>query len=109
MTLPRIFLSPENVNYGGFSASILNEVQNTYQLADNVSLAFGNHALRFGFKGDHSRFRNGEFGEINGTGTFSGIYTVAYNGLTANNSNALADFLLGAAQTSALISRCRHT
>jgi hypothetical protein len=101
-TLPRIFLSPENVNYGGFSASVLNEVQNTYQLADNMSVAFGNHDLKFGFKGDHNRFRNGEFGGSNGTGTFSGIYTVAYNGLSANNSNALADFLLGAAQTSSL-------
>ena len=101
-TLPRIFLSPENVNYGGFSASVLNEIQNTYQLADNVSLSRGSHAFKFGFKGDHNRFRNGEFGGSNGTGTFSGIYTVAYNGLTANNSNALADFLLGRAQTSAL-------
>lgn len=101
-TLPRINLSPEGVNYGGWSASVLTEVQNTYQLADNVALTRGDHIFRFGFKGDHNRFRNVDIGGSNGTGNFTGIYTVAYNGLTANNSNALADFLLGRAQSSSL-------
>ena len=102
-TLPRIFLSAGNLNYGGFSGSVLAEVQNTYQVADNFSLILGRHGIKAGFKLDHNRFQNGELGNnAGGTGTFSGIYTTPSNGFTAIRDHSLADFLLGLAQQSAL-------
>ena len=48
-TLPRLFLSTGNLNYGGFSASIITETQDTFQLADNFSLIRGRHGLKAGF------------------------------------------------------------
>ncbi len=91
--------------YGGFSASVLQTVQNTYQIADNVSYIRGNHSFKFGLKGDHNRFKNGELGNgSNGVLTFSGLYTRASSAstVTSNRDNSVADFLLGVAQTSAL-------
>jgi carboxypeptidase family protein len=91
--------------YGGFSASVLQTVQNTYQLANNVSWVRGNHSFKFGFKADHNRFKNGELGNgSNGVLTFSGLYTKANSAaqVSSNRDNSLADFLLGIAQTSAL-------
>lgn len=99
-TIPRFAIS--NLNYGGFSASIAQTVQNTYQLADNVSLVRGVHSIRFGFKGDHNRFQNGDLGGENGTATFNGIYTSAATGVTADRNNAVADFLLGFANSTSL-------
>ena len=99
-TLPRFAIS--NLNYGGFSASITETVQNTYQLADNVSLARGRHALKLGFQGEHNRFKNGDHGGENGTGNFTGIYTSAATGVTADRNNAVADFLLGLANSTSL-------
>lgn len=89
--------------YGGFGASVLQTVQNTYQLSDNLSMVHGNHSLRFGLKGDHNRFKNGEFGNgSNGVATFSGIYTRANSASTVSSTrdNSIADFLLGLAQVS---------
>jgi hypothetical protein len=89
--------------YGGFGASVLQTVQNTYQLADNLSIIRGNHSFRLGFKGDHNRFKNGEFGNgANGTATFSGLYTKASSAatVTSNRENSVADLLLGLAQVS---------
>ncbi|MFB3905676.1 MAG: carboxypeptidase regulatory-like domain-containing protein [Acidobacteriota bacterium] len=99
-TLPRLNLTPgagAGLNYGGYSASILAEVQNTYQLADNVSLQRGAHSWKFGFKGDHNRFQAGERGGQNGTANFTGVYSVAndYAMASGTRPNALADFLLG--------------
>ena len=91
--------------YGGFSASVLQTVQNTYQLSDNVSYINGNHSFKFGFKADHNRFKNGELGNgSNGVLTFSGLYTKASSAsqVSSNRDNSVADFLLGIAQTSAL-------
>jgi hypothetical protein len=91
--------------YGGFSASILQTVQNTYQLSNNLSMVRGNHSFKFGFKGDHNRFKNGELGNgSNGVLTFSGLYTKASSAsqVASNRDNSVADFLLGVAQTSAL-------
>jgi hypothetical protein len=93
------------VAYGGFSASVLQTVQNTYQLADNVSFVRGNHSFKFGFKGEHNRFKNGELGNgSNGVLTFSGLYTKASSAsqVSSNRDNSVADFLLGLAQTSSL-------
>lgn len=102
-TLPRIFLSAGNLNYGGFSGSVLAEVQNTYQVANNFSMILGRHSFKAGFKLDHNRFKNGELGNnAGGTGTFSGIYTTPSNSFTAIRDHSLADFLLGLAQMSAL-------
>ena len=91
--------------YGGFGASVLRTVQNTYQIADNMSWIHGNHSFKFGFKGDHNRFKNGELGNgSNGVLTFSGLYTKASSAsqVSSNRDNSIADFLLGIAQTSAL-------
>lgn len=91
--------------YGGFGASVLQTVQNTYQIADNMSWVRGNHSFKFGFKGDHNRFKNGELGNgSNGVLTFSGLYTKASSAaqVSSNRDNSIADFLLGTAQTSAL-------
>ena len=89
--------------YGGFSASVLQTVQNTYQLANNLSLVRGNHSFKFGFKGDHNRFKNGELGNgSNGVANFTGLYTKASSASTvsSNRNNSVADFLLGLAQSS---------
>ena len=93
------------VAYGGFSASVLQTVQNTYQLADNLAIVRGNHSLKLGFKGDHNRFKNGEFGNgANGVGNFTGLYTKANSAATvsSNRENSVADLLLGLAQTSSV-------
>jgi hypothetical protein len=89
--------------YGGFSASVLQTVQNTYQLANNLSIIRGSHSLKFGFKADHNRFKNGELGNgSNGVATFSGLYTKGSSAsqVSSNRDNSVADFLLGLAQTS---------
>ncbi len=97
-TLPAIFLpAPGTLNFGGFSASILNTTQNTYQIADNVSWVRGRHAFKFGFKIDENRFRNGESGVANGRADFNGLFSTGNSGLgtTGIRSNWVADFLLG--------------
>ncbi len=104
-TLPGIVITGNVINYGGFTASVLQTTQNTYQLADNLSIVRGNHSFKLGFKGDHNRFKNGEFGNgANGSATFSGLYTKASSAaqVSSNRENAVADFLLGVAQTTTL-------
>lgn len=101
-TLPRLFVSTGNLNYGGFSGSVIAETQDTYQLADNVSWVRGGHALKAGFQLDYNQFNNTEFFGSNGTATFSGLYTLGNSGLTASRTNALADLLLGTAQAVSL-------
>ncbi len=95
-TLPALFL-PNNLNFGGFSASILNTTQNTYQIADNVSWIRGRHALKFGFKIDENRFRNGESGVGNGRADFNGRFSTGNSsiGTGGNRNNHVADLLLG--------------
>lgn len=104
-TLPRIFLSSGGaLNYGGFSASILQTIQNTYQVADNFSYISGRHSMKFGFKADHNRFKNADFINANGTLQFSGLFSVANSNLEANagRPNSIADFLLGQANAQSL-------
>jgi hypothetical protein len=115
-TLPRLILTGNLNDYGGFSASILATVQNTYQFSDNLSWIKGRHGLKFGFKGDHNRFQNGELGNgSNGAATFNGLYTKANDATqtTANRINSVADYLLGVAQQTALnrpsLSNLRNT
>ncbi|CAN5837298.1 hypothetical protein BH18ACI4_BH18ACI4_26200 [soil metagenome] len=106
-TLPRISLSSGGaLNFGGFSASILKTTQNTYQVSDNFSYVFGRHSMKFGFKGDHNRFKNADFINANGTLFFSGLFSVANSNLEANASrpNSIADFLLGQANNQSLSS-----
>ena len=100
-TLPSLDIVGNLNRYGGFSASVLATVQNTYQIADNFSWVRGVHSLKFGFKIDHNRFQNGELGNgSNGTATFNGLYTKASDATetSANRINSVADFLLGVAQ-----------
>ena len=103
-TLPRINISGNNnITYGGFGFSLTQETQNTYQLADNVSLIRGRHSLKFGFQGEHNRFKNNDLGGSNGAATFTGLYTTESSGVSAGNrTNAVADFLLGMANSTSL-------
>jgi hypothetical protein len=101
-TLPRFFLSTGNLNYGGFSASIITETQDTFQLADNFSLIRGRHGLKAGFNWSYNKFDNTEFFGANGTATFSGLYTIGNSNATATRENAIADFLLGTASATSL-------
>ncbi|MBA3231259.1 MAG: TonB-dependent receptor [Acidobacteria bacterium] len=113
-TLPRIFLQPGNLNYGGFSASILQTTQDTFQLASTLSWIRGRHSLKVGAALDHNRFHNGELGNnTGGTATFNGLYSAGNNGIAGTQTHAMADFLLGFAQSSSLaspaVARVRNT
>ena len=101
-TLPRFFLSAGNLNYGGFSASVIAETQDTFQLSDNFSLIRGRHAMKAGFNWSYNKFDNTEFFGSNGTATFSGLYTIGNSSATATRENAIADFLLGTAAGTSL-------
>lgn len=95
-TLPGLLL-PNGLNFGGFTASILNTVQNTYQIADNVSMIRGRHAFKFGFKIDENRFRNGEQIGGNGVANFNGLFSTGNSSIatSGNRNNHVADLLLG--------------
>ncbi len=95
-TLPGILL-PGLLNFGGFTGSILSTIQNTYQIADNVSWIRGRHAFKFGFKIDENRFRNGERINTNGRANFSGLFSTGNSsiGTGGNRNNWVADLLLG--------------
>jgi Carboxypeptidase regulatory-like domain len=104
-TLPIIGLTSGGIlAYGGFSGSVLRTIQNTYQLADNISLTRGRHGIKVGFKADHNRFQNGDLITTNGRANFSGLYTVGNSsiGPSANRNNSIADFLFGLASDTSL-------
>jgi len=104
-TLPLFVLtSGGSLSYGGFAGSVLRTIQNTYQLADNVSLTWGRHGIKFGFKADHNRFQNGDLILTNGRADFNGLYSVGNSsiGSSANRNNSIADFLLGRASATSL-------
>lgn len=101
-TLPRLWLSTANLNYGGWSGSVLAETQDTFQLANNLSLIRGKHSLKAGVQLDYNRFNNAEFFGSNGTAIFSGLYSIGSNALSASRTNAIADLLLGTAQSVSL-------
>jgi len=101
-TLPRFFLPTGNLNYGGFSASVITETQDTYQLANNFSLVRGRHSLKAGGQWSHNTFTNTDFFGANGTANFTGLYTTANNGVAASRDHALADFLQGVSQSTSL-------
>lgn len=97
-TLPGLFLTAGGtLNFGGFTASVLQTKQKTYQFADNVSLLFGRHSVKVGFKADHNRFSNIDLIQSNGILSFNGLFSVGNSSLGANASrpNSIADFLLG--------------
>jgi Carboxypeptidase regulatory-like domain/TonB dependent receptor-like, beta-barrel len=95
-TLPGLLL-PNSLNFGGFTASILNTVQNTYQISDNVSMVRSRHAFKFGFKIDENRFRNGEQIGGNGVANFNGMFSTGNSSIATagNRNNHVADLLLG--------------
>jgi hypothetical protein len=97
-TLPGLFLTAGGtLNYGGFTASVLETDQKTLQLSDNVSFILGTHSFRAGFKADYNRFTNIDRIQSNGILNFNGLFSVANSSLGANASrpNSMADFLLG--------------
>ncbi len=105
-TLPRIALTSGAavLNYGGFSASVLRTIQNTYQFADNASIVRGRHAIKLGGKVDHNRFQNGDLINTNGTTNFNGLFSVDNSaiGANANRNNSIADYLLGQVSSTSL-------
>ncbi len=102
-TLPRLFLSAAPAtNYGGFSASVIAEKQDTYQLANHFSWVKGRHAIKMGAELSFNQFDNTEFFGSNGTATFSGLYTIGNNALSASQTNSLADLMLGLAESNSL-------
>lgn len=115
-TLPGFFLtSGGQLNYGGFTASVLETEQHTYQVADNVSLSRGQHNFKIGFKADHNRFSNIDRIQSNGILNFNGLFSVGNSSLGANASrpNSIADFLLGNVSSESLnrpnTANLRHT
>ena len=97
-TLPGLFLTAGGtLNYGGFTASVLETDQKTFQLSNNVSFTVGTHSFRGGFKADYNRFTNIDRIQSNGILNFNGLYSVANSSLGPNASrpNSMADFLLG--------------
>ena len=100
--LPRFSLSAGNLNYGGFSGSILQETQDTYQLANTFALVRGRHAMKTGIELSYNEFTNAERFGANGTGTFSGLYTKGNNALGAVREHSIADFMLGLAESTSL-------
>jgi hypothetical protein len=104
-TIPGLILTAGgSLSYGGFTGSVLETTQNTYQIADNLSLTRGVHSIRFGFKADHNRFDNIERGNSGGSLTFNGLFSVGNSSLQGNAArpNSIADFLLGQASANAL-------
>jgi hypothetical protein len=105
--IPLLQLTPAGggaLNFGGFSGSILQTVQNTYQFSDNFSLTRGRHSIRFGAKVDHNRFQKADYFNSNGRATFSGLFSTANSSVvsSANRNNGTADFLLGLANSNSL-------
>ena len=104
-TIPGLILTAGGtLSYGGFTGSVLETNQKTYQISDNLSLTRGVHSIKFGFKADHNRFRNIERGNSGGSLTFNGLFSVGNSSLGANAArpNSIADFLLGQASAQAL-------
>jgi hypothetical protein len=102
-TLPGLLVSG-SLNFGGFTGSILQTTQNTYQIADNVSWVRGRHAFKFGFKIDENRFKNSDLFNANGRATFNGLFSTGNSsiGILGNRNNFVADFLLGQANSHSL-------
>lgn len=104
-TLPIILLTAGGtLSYGGFSGSILETTQTTWQASDSVSLTRGRHSFKAGFNIDFNRFENIDHFTSAGRLDFSGLYSVANSNLGTNASrpNSIADFLLGDASNQAL-------
>jgi hypothetical protein len=102
-TLPGLLVSG-SLNFGGFTGSILQTTQNTYQIADNVSWVRGTHGFKFGFKIDENRFKNSDLINANGRGTFNGLFSTGNSGIgtLGNRANFVADFMLGFANSHSL-------
>lgn len=104
-TIPGLLLTAGGtLSFGGTSGSLLETTQNTYQIADNLSLTCGVHSIKFGFKADRNRFNNIERGNSNGSLSFSGLFSVGNSSLGSNlvRPNSIADFLLGNASSQSL-------
>lgn len=92
-----------NVNYfGGDLQSQINAVYKEFVFdpSDVVTLIRGRHILHFGGEFLISRADSTAWGNVNaGTFNFSGNYTAAGVGTTAQNGEGLGDFLLGYANS----------
>jgi hypothetical protein len=79
----------ENIDFNAFSigtnANELKQVNNTYQILDNVSKVLGNHTLRFGGEFHYDQVNTNPIAQFNGNFLFTGSET----------GSDFADFLLG--------------
>lgn len=104
-TIPGLLLTAGGtLSFGGFTGSVIETTQNTFQIADNASYTLGEHSFRTGFKMDFNDFENIERGGSGGSLSFSGLYSVGNSSLGTNASrpNSIADFLLGNANAQSL-------
>lgn len=77
-------------------------VLNTFQASQNFSYAIGSgHTLKFGGDMIRRQLNNDFIGSAPGTFSFSGVYTTSNAASSAQNGNAVADFLLGLPASSA--------
>ncbi|HEY1945576.1 MAG TPA: TonB-dependent receptor [Bryobacteraceae bacterium] len=75
--------------------------QNVFQVLDFVTFVKGNHTLKFGFDHRRTQLNENQGSSPRGSFTFDGVFT--QNPLSRSGSgNSVADFLLGAADTSAI-------
>jgi opacity protein-like surface antigen len=104
-TLPIILLTAGgSLSYGGFSGSILETTQTTWQASDTVSFTRGRHSFKAGFNVDFNRFQNIDRFTSAGRLDFTGLFSVANSNLevSASRPNSIADFLLGDARNQSL-------
>ncbi len=104
-TIPGLLLTAGgSLSYGGFTGSILETTQNTYEIADNVSYTLGVHSFKAGFRMAFNRFQNVDRINSGGQLAFNGLFSLGNSNLGANASrpNSIADFLLGNASSHSL-------
>lgn len=102
-TIPGLFLTAGGtLNFGGFTASILETTHKTAQISDNVSWTLGEHTIKTGFKIDHNKFDNLDRIGSNGRLDFNGLFSVGNSSISATRPNSISDFLLGNASSHSL-------
>jgi hypothetical protein len=68
--------------------------QNAYQLNDTLAYVHGAHSMKFGFQGIHELFGFEQLGSLDGSLSFTGVYT--NNPASSKGTGwAFADFMLG--------------
>jgi Carboxypeptidase regulatory-like domain/TonB dependent receptor len=94
-------MTPAGYSEIGYSVNnaIFKWVTSAYQVVDNFSLVRGAHTLKAGLTIQPKRMSTTQWGQPDGTYTFSGQFTAPVPVSTTTRFNALADLLLGYAST----------